>query len=158
MPQDQIQIKTPEFVSLQFRLSGLGSRATAMIIDQVLLTVVNIVLVFALVFILESDFIFSVGGYPGWIIAVWVLVLFIINVGYFFFSEYFFNGKTIGKNIIGIRVIQENGHSITLLSALIRNLLRVMDMLRTGYLVGMILVFLNHKHIRLADIAAGTIV
>lgn len=158
MPQDQIQIKTPEFVSLQFRLSGLGSRATAMIIDQVLLTVVNIVLVFALVFILESDFIFSVGGYPGWIIAVWVLVLFIINVGYFFFSEYFFNGKTIGKNIIGIRVIQENGHSITLLSAFIRNLLRVIDMLPTGYFVGMILVFLNSKHKRLGDMAAGTIV
>ena len=50
MPQDQIQIKTPEFVSLQFRLSGLGSRATAMIIDQVLLTFVNLVLIFALIF------------------------------------------------------------------------------------------------------------
>src|SRR5699024_5215966 len=135
MPQDQIQIKTPEFVSLQLRFFGVVYRATCMIIYQVLLTVVNIVLVFALVFILESDFIFSVGGYPGWIIAVWVLVLFIINVGYFFFSEYFFNGKTIGKNIIGIRVIQENGHSITLLSAFIRNLLRVINLLPTGYFV-----------------------
>src|SRR5690625_1281473 len=158
MPQDQIQIKTPEFVSLQFRLSGLGSRATAMIIDQVLLTFVNLVLIFALIFILESDFIFSVGGYPGWIIAIWALALFIINIGYFFFSEYFFNGKTIGKNIIGIRVIQENGHSITLLSAIIRNLLRVIDVLPSGYFIGIILVFLHSKHKRLGDMAAGTVV
>src|SRR5690625_3168157 len=95
MPQDQIQIKTPEFVSLQFRISGLGSRGTAMIIDQVLLTFVNLVLIFALIFILESDFIFSVGGYPGWIIAIWALALFIINIGYRFSIKKVFAEKEV---------------------------------------------------------------
>jgi len=157
MTQDQIQIKTPEFVSLQFRLAGLGSRAAAMIIDQILLTIVNMGLIFGLVFMMESNLL-MVGDSAGWFAAIWLLALFAINFGYFLVSEYFFNGKTIGKNIIGIRVIQENGHSITILSAIIRNLLRVIDMLPASYFLGMLLVFLNSKHKRLGDMAAGTIV
>ncbi|HLR52278.1 MAG TPA: RDD family protein [Candidatus Avamphibacillus sp.] len=156
MTQDQIQIKTPEFVSLQFRLAGLGSRAAAMIIDQVILTLANTGLILLLIFTTNSD-IWQVMEY-GWMVAVWIIALFAVNWGYFFISEYFFNGKTIGKNIIGIRVIQENGHSITVLSAIIRNLLRAIDALPTGYFLGIILVFLHSKHKRLGDMAAGTIV
>src|SRR5699024_1653073 len=111
MTKDQIQIKTPECVSLQFRLTGLGSRAAAMIIDQVILTLANTGLILLLIFTINSD-IWQVMEY-GWMVAVWIIALFAVNWGYFFISEYFFNGKTIGKNIIGIRVIQENGHSIT---------------------------------------------
>jgi len=156
MTQDQIQIKTPEFVSLQFRLAGLGSRAAAMIIDQVILTLANTGLILLLIFTTNSD-IWEVMEY-GWMVAVWLIALFAVNWGYFFVSEYFFNGKTIGKNMIGIRVIQENGHSITVLSAIIRNLLRAIDALPTGYFLGIILVFLHSKHKRLGDMAAGTIV
>lgn len=156
MTQDQIQVKTPEFVSLQFRIAGLGSRALAMIIDQIILTLLNIVVILLLVLLSESDLVFIVG--EGWIVAIWLIALFILNWGYFFVSEYFYNGKTIGKNIIGIRVIQENGHSVTMLSAIIRNLLRIIDMLPTSYFLGMILVFFHSKHKRLGDMAAGTIV
>lgn len=156
MTQDQIHIKTPEFVSLQFKLAGLGSRAAAMIIDQVILALANIALVLILVFATSADM-WQMMEY-GWMVAVLIIALFVINWGYFFVGEYFFNGKTIGKNLIGIRVIQENGHSITLLSALIRNLLRIVDMLPTSYFLGIILVFLHSKHKRLGDMAAGTIV
>ena len=156
MAQDQVHIKTPEFVSLQFRLAGLGSRAAAMIIDQAILTLTQIALILLLVFTTSSDM-WQMMEY-GWMVAIMIIVLFAVNWGYFFVGEYFFNGKTIGKNIIGIRVIQENGHSITLLSALIRNLLRIVDMLPTSYFLGIILVFLHSKHKRLGDMAAGTIV
>ncbi|PAV28449.1 hypothetical protein CIL05_16040 [Virgibacillus profundi] len=156
MTQEHIHIKTPEFVSLQFRLAGLGSRAAAMIIDQVILTLTQIALVLLLIFTTSANM-WQMMEY-GWMIAIVVIVLFALNWGYFFVGEYFFNGKTIGKNIIGIRVIQENGHSITLLSAIIRNLLRIVDMLPTSYFLGIILVFLHSKHKRLGDMAAGTIV
>src|SRR5690625_3540660 len=156
MTQNQIQIKTPEFVSLQFRLAGLGSRAAAMIIDQVILTLANTGLILLLILMTSSD-IWQIMEH-GWMVAAWLIALFALNWGYFFVSEYFFNGKTIGKNIIGIRVIQENGHSITVLSAIIRNLLRVIDVLPSGYFIGIILVFLHSKHKRLGDMAAGTVV
>ncbi|WP_026907851.1 RDD family protein [Paucisalibacillus globulus] len=156
MNQGQVEIKTPEFVSLQYQIAGLGSRGAAMIIDQLLILIANIVIY--LIFLMANVAnIFYLSD--SWIpIAIAILIVFIINWGYFFIAEYFFGGKTLGKKLIGIRVIQENGHSVTLLSSLIRNLLRIIDMLPTLYFLGMIFVFLHSKHKRLGDMVAGTIV
>lgn len=156
MSEEQVQVKTPEFVSLQFKLAGLGSRATAIIIDQLILSLINFIVVLAL-FLTSLT---SIGGIldSGWLVAAVIIGLFILQWGYFFIFEYFSNGKTVGKRIIGIRVIQENGHSITLLSAFIRNLLRIVDMLPVSYVIGILFIFFNSKHKRLGDMAAGTIV
>ncbi|WP_042144129.1 RDD family protein [Paucisalibacillus sp. EB02] len=156
MNQGQIEIKTPEFVSLNYQIAGLGSRGAAMIIDQLLLLVANTViyLIFLMANVAEIFYLSN-----SWVpIAVAIIIVFIINWGYFFVSEYFFGGKTLGKKLIGIRVIQENGHSITFLSSLIRNLLRIIDMLPTSYFLGMVFIFFHSKHKRLGDLVAGTIV
>ncbi|GAB3802291.1 RDD family protein [Virgibacillus kimchii] len=156
MKQEQIDIKTPEFVSLEFSLAGLGSRSAAMIIDQVILTLANIALFLVLFLLPRSDMFLLMES--GWLVAIFFILIFVINWGYFFTGEYFYNGKTIGKRMVGIRVIQENGHNITFMSALIRNLLRIIDMLPTSYFLGIILVFFHSKHKRLGDMAAGTVV
>ncbi|MFS0673296.1 RDD family protein [Ornithinibacillus sp. 179-J 7C1 HS] len=156
MYQDQIDIKTPEFVSLQYQVAGLGSRGAAMLIDQLLLIITNILIYLVLVMTnLSNAFYFADSWLP---IAIAIAVIFFINWGYFFVCEYFFSGKTLGKKWVGIRAIQENGHSLTLLSSLIRNLLRIIDMLPSAYFVGMIFIFFHSKHKRLGDIVAGTIV
>jgi uncharacterized RDD family membrane protein YckC len=156
MNQGQIEIKTPEFVSLNYQIAGLGSRGAAMLIDQLLLLVANIVIYLIFLMANVSD-IFYLSD--SWVpIAVAIILVFIINWGYFFVAEFFFGGKTLGKKLIGIRVIQENGHSITLLSSLIRNLLRIIDMLPTSYFLGMVFIFFHSKHKRLGDMVAGTIV
>ena len=154
MNEEQIDIKTPEFVSLKYKLAGLGSRGAAIIIDQLLLTIATVGIVLFLFFL--TDTFETTGSTIPLVIAL--IAIFMLNYGYFFIAEYFFGGKTIGKKMIGIRVIQENGHSITLLSSFIRNLLRIVDMLPNFYVVGMILVFFHSKHKRLGDLAAGTIV
>src|SRR4051794_10660718 len=113
MNQGQIEIKTPEFVSLQYQIAGLGSRGAAMLIDQLLLLIANIIiyLIFLMANVADVFYLSS-----SWVpIAIAVILVFIINWGYFFMAEFFFGGKTVGKKLIGIRVIQENGHSITLL-------------------------------------------
>ncbi|MFD1360630.1 RDD family protein [Lentibacillus salinarum] len=157
MNQEQVAVKTPEFVSLNFKLAGLGSRAGAMIIDQLLLTAFNLATVLFLVFVVDSDFTAFLTG-STLPLAMTIMLLFIVYWGYFFVCEYFFGGKTLGKKLLGIRVIQDNGHSITLLSSLIRNLLRIIDMLPSAYFVGMVWVFFHSRHKRLGDIVAGTIV
>lgn len=153
--EEQVAIKTPEFVSLQFKLAGLGSRAGAMIMDQILLTVFNIMLALFLVFVISADIAMSVTDSA---VALAIILFFLVYWGYFFVCEYFFGGKTLGKRLMGLRVIQDNGHSITLLSSFIRNLLRIIDMLPFGYLTGMIMVFFHSRHKRLGDLVAGTIV
>ncbi|ETI68866.1 RDD family protein [Neobacillus vireti] len=159
MNQGQMEIKTPEYVSLQFQVAGLGSRAAAFIIDQILLNVVNILALIVVFLIMDGmsplPFYFFEDTLP---IAITIIALFIINWGYFFAFEFFSGGRTIGKKLIGIRVIQENGHSITLLSSFIRNLLRIIDTLPTAYFLGIIMVFFHSKHKRLGDLVAGTIV
>ena len=159
MSEEKISVKTPEFVSLQFQTAGLGSRSVAFIIDQFILIVINIIILIG--------FLFSARGQEHFgllfdtipvMFAVVIVLIFIINGGYFLFLEYFTGGRTIGKKLVGIRVIQDNGHSITLLSSFIRNFLRLVDSLPASYLIGMILIFTHSKHKRLGDIVAGTIV
>ncbi|MCJ7842004.1 RDD family protein [Lederbergia sp. NSJ-179] len=158
MDQENIGIKTPEYISLQFQLAGIGSRAVAYIIDNAILTVCNLVLMIVGVLLYfafpDSSFFWQAQGY---IIALLLIVFLFINYGYFVILEFFWGGKTIGKKIMGIRVIQENGHSITFLSSLIRNLLLIIDSL-PYYLVGLLMVFFHPKKKRLGDLLAGTIV
>jgi uncharacterized RDD family membrane protein YckC len=159
MNQERVDIKTPEFVSLQFQSAGLGSRTAAFIIDQLILMTVNLIIVIGLVFVLYGfDDLFYLDDFMSYPIAITMIVLFLLNWGYFFAFEYFSGGKTIGKRVVGIRVIQENGHSLTLLSSFIRNLLRIIDSLPANYLVGMLMIFFHSKNKRIGDLVAGTIV
>jgi uncharacterized RDD family membrane protein YckC len=156
---EQVDIKTPEFVSLQFQSAGLGSRAAAFIIDQIILLIVNILIIIGLLFMINGTFMdFFSANMPSYLVGAAIILIFIIRWGYFFAFEYFSGGSTLGKKMVGIRVIQENGHSITFLSSLIRNLLRIIDSLPMNYLVGMLMIFFHTKHKRLGDLVAGTVV
>ncbi len=159
MNTEQVDIKTPEYVSLQFHAAGLGSRAAAFIIDTLILLAVNLLIFIALVFGLNASlFDYFESDIPSYLFAGVIILMFVLNWSYYFLLEYFTGGRTIGKKALGIRVIQENGHSITLLSSLIRNFLRIIDMLPVNYLVGMLMIFFHSKHKRLGDLVAGTIV
>ncbi|QFT89092.1 RDD family protein [Bacillus sp. THAF10] len=159
MHAEHVDIKTPEYVSLKYQTAALGSRSAAFLIDSVILMLFNIAVIIGLLIFLNATFLdlFYI-DVPSYIIAGASILLFVINWSYFFLFEYFTGGRTLGKKFIGIRVIQDNGHSITLLSSLIRNLLRIIDMLPINYLVGMTMIFFHSKHKRLGDLVAGTIV
>jgi uncharacterized RDD family membrane protein YckC len=158
MNQENVGIKTPEFVSLQFQLAGLGSRTAAFIIDQLLLMIVNILIIVGFFFFMYGAADLMLLEMDSLPLAITIIVIFLINWGYFFAFEFFSGGKTIGKKIIGIRVIQDNGHSLTLLSSFIRNLLRIIDSLPANYFLGLIMIFFHSKHKRIGDLVAGTIV
>ncbi|CAH2713701.1 hypothetical protein BACCIP111895_00855 [Neobacillus rhizosphaerae] len=159
MNQEQMDIKTPEYVSLQFQVAGLGSRSAAFLIDLLLLTIVNILIFLIVLLIMNGTSPIPFFMFENTIpLAIMIIVLSILNGGYFFAFEFFSGGRTIGKKLIGIRVIQENGHSITLLSSFIRNLIRIIDSLPTAYFLGIIMIFFHSKHKRLGDVVAGTIV
>ncbi|MBU9722374.1 MULTISPECIES: RDD family protein [Bacillaceae] len=158
MQDKNISIKTPEYVSLQFQPAGLGSRALAFMIDQVIMIVLSIIvllLAFASMAALES---LMIGAPPAVPIAIAIILIFLINVGYFLVLEYYTGGRTVGKKVLKIRVIQDNGHSITLLSSFIRNFMRLIDSLPTSYLLGILMIFFHPDHKRLGDVVAGTLV
>lgn len=67
-------------------------------------------------------------------------------------------GQTIGKMILGIVVVKENGEPCTFAAALLRNVLRLIDVLPQFYLIGFIFMALAEKRQRIGDRLANTIV
>ena len=78
--------------------------------------------------------------------------------GYFVFFEGLRQGRTPGKSRVGIRVVRDTGHPITVADAVTRNLLRLADFLPPPYLGGLLLMALHPLGKRLGDLAAGTVV
>ena len=86
--------------------------------------------------------------------AFWVFLL--LGLGYYVVCEGG-TGATLGKRMVGIRVIGEDGQDLTLGAAVVRNLLRVVDCL-FFYLVGAIFALTSAQGQRLGDRAAHTLV
>lgn len=158
MDREQIQITTPEHVSLQFKVAGLGSRATAHLIDVLILVTISFALSFGIFYFLGQPTFAIFPILPGYIMASWIVVLFALWWGYFILFEFFSAGQTPGKILLGLRIFQDNGQTITFLSSLVRNLLRLIDLLPLFYLVGILSIFFHPKHKRVGDLAAGTLV
>ena len=151
-----VRIETPEHVRIGFELAGMGSRSAAVIVDMMILAIavmVIVLLVTGIEFLTSSDWITSA------VVTAVTLVIFGFQWGYFFLAEGFFDGRTLGKRALGLRVIGSGGTPLTLQAAALRNLLRFIDLqpFPSGA-VGLGLVALHPRSQRLGDIVAGTIV
>ncbi len=145
-------VATPERVSFDFQIAGLGTRAIAQIIDLLIVALVEVAVVF---------FGFAAGSVTnsGTVAGLVIIVFSFINVfGYFWVSEALWSGQTVGKKAFRLRAVGDRGEPLTFMQAGIRNVVRIVDFLPYGYGVGMVVLFANGKGKRLGDIAAGTIV
>jgi uncharacterized RDD family membrane protein YckC len=154
---DQLSIETPELVAIDMPVAGIGSRFVALLVDYLIWTVVIVLLIFLVALIDPSLSYFSKVA-AKWEQAVTVLFFFLLYWGYFTLFEAFWDGRTPGKRIAKIRVIQRSGRGIGLFESMIRNLLRVVDQFPFVYAVGVVSVLFTRDHQRLGDLAAGTLV
>lgn len=90
--------------------------------------------------------------------AFFVLVQLALEIAYFVLLETTTGGRSLGKRILGLRVMRDGGLPIGLRESLVRNLLRTADSLPANYLVGLVAMLLSREGKRLGDIAAGTVV
>ena len=143
-------VETPENVLLSFGVAGPGVRMGAYLFDTFFRAVI-LVAVGILVSMLTA---LALGDLSG---GVLLLTIFFLEWGYGSFFEAFWNGRTPGKYILGLRVIKEGGYSISFFDAFLRNLLRAADGF-CFYAVGFLVMFWSGKMQRLGDLVAGTIV
>ena len=138
-------------------LAGIGSRFIALLVDTIIWAAGLVLL--ALIFWIFSPAVeaFSQISYQ-WQVAIWFFVLFLLNWGYFTLFEAFANGRTPGKRVAKIRVIQRSGRPIGFFESLARNLVRYVDQIPFFYAVGVVTMFITRQHQRLGDLAAGTLV
>lgn len=80
------------------------------------------------------------------------------EIVYFVLLETTTGGRSVGKRVVGLRVVRDGGLPLGLRESLVRNLLRTADSLPANYLVGLIAMLLSREGKRLGDHAAGTLV
>ncbi len=115
----RMAVESPENVRLTYELAGPAARCLAYGLDTI---VRALVLVFGLIVAMLTSRVL-----PGVTWGAVLVLLFLLEWGYFIFSEGLFRGKTLGKEALGLRVVQLEGYPITLWSAMQRNLMRVVD-------------------------------
>lgn len=130
------------------RYKGVGPRLAASLADSILY------FVFAWLVAAQTgnttDSGFDLQGAPAFLtFAVWA--------AYCVLFEGLLGG-TVGKLILGMRVVNDRGETPGLGAALLRNLLRIVDFLPLFYLLGAILVMTSKEKQRLGDRVAGTFV
>lgn len=151
--EDRISIATPEGVDLELTLAGVGSRAVARLLDQLIQMALLIAL--AILAALAG----SGGGDGGGLaLAGVILLLFVSQFGYDVLFETLASGRTPGKRWAGLRVVRADGAPIGFLTSAIRNLLRLIDFLPGVYAVAIVAVLVSGRNQRLGDMAAGTLV
>ena len=140
------------------RLRIVGKRILAGIIDLVL---INIVVSIILFFVFLVGFIFSTILDSIIIPILFLLVflfMFVLSLFYYLVCEVIFKGKTLGKYLVGIKVVNYKNKNIGWVESLIRNLLRVIDILPNLYLLAVILVSVTQDSQRVGDMVANTYV
>jgi uncharacterized RDD family membrane protein YckC len=157
---DTHYIDTPEQVELHFNIAGIGSRFVAVLLDSLIIGFTLLIELLLLVWISNAapwvDR--ALNGADKWFIAFVIFANFAFLWGYFSLFEAYWHGQTPGKRVMKLRVIKDAGRQITFFEALARNLLRYVDYMPAGYLVGLITMLCNKSNKRLGDFVAGTIV
>jgi uncharacterized RDD family membrane protein YckC len=152
LSDSDLVVATPERVSFDYQVAGLGTRAIAQLLDLLVVGVIEVAVLF---------FAFAAGAVSNSSTVASLIIIigsFIVVFGYFWISEALFSGQTLGKKAFRLRAVGDRGEPLTFLQAGIRNVVRIVDFLPYGYGVGMIVLFANGKGKRLGDLAAGTIV
>ena len=143
-------IRTPEGVTFALPLSGPFSRFLAWLLDAACQTaatkVINIVVTLLGVISPDLSQAFS------------IILFFGVSIGYGIVLEWYWNGQTPGKRVVGLRVVDIHGLRLRPGQIVIRNLLRAVDSLPVCYLLGGTICLISRYSQRLGDLAGNTIV
>jgi len=147
---NRLVIHTPEGCSFSLLLAGPVPRFLAWLMDLLCVAALLIGAQFALAFLAAVS--------RGLAAALQFLTIFAIWFGYGILLEWLWRGRTVGKRVLGLRVIDEHGLRLQFNQIVVRNLLRLVDMLPLLYMVGGLACVLSRRSQRLGDIAANTVV
>lgn len=145
-----VRLVTPERIVFQYPLAGPFRRVVGYMIDV-------LVMLLAIMVLSILSLVVSLGSISG--MGPMLVAYFLIVWGYGAFFEGLFNGQTIGKRVMRIRVVSDQGVPITGAQAVLRNLVGTVDgPLPFFYLAALMSMMLTRKFQRLGDLAAGTMV
>ena len=153
---DSIKISTTQNVDLEYEAAGLGYRLLATLLDGLFMAVYIVIigLLLGVINWINAGIIHS----HQYLLGTALVVLGLPVLLYHFLSETFMNGQSLGKKIMGIKVVKLDGTQAGVSSYMIRSLFRVIDVHLTNGLAALISIAVSEKSQRLGDMAAGTTV
>ena len=140
------EVVTPEGVALHLPAAGPVPRALAWVIDFAVRMAVLMV----------AGMLLALLGRAG--AGLNLIVMFLVYWAYPIVLETLWNGQTVGKRALKLRVVSADGAPVGWLAAIVRNLLRTVDMLPFGYMAGLVASLADPHGRRLGDMVAGTLV
>jgi len=145
-----LTITTPEGIEFSLQLAGPVTRFLAWSVDLLVILAANKLLnvMFGLLGIISRDF----------ATATTFIGFFLVSIGYGIVMEWYWQGQTLGKRLLRLRVSDVSGMRLQFSQIVIRNLLRFVDALPAFYLVGGLACLLNRRAQRLGDFAGNTVV
>ena len=150
MRAETVLIRTPEGIEFDLPLAGPISRMLAFAVDFAAIAAAG-ALIARLIAPLQ---LFSADAAR----SVVTVLYFAVSLLYGILAEWFWRGQTVGKRLLGLRVVEASGLRLRPSQIVVRNLLRFADLLPGLYLAGGVCCVLSSRRQRLGDIAAGTIV
>lgn len=157
-PADELVIDSVTGIDVALPVAGAGARALAFLGDW------HIRFILALAWFVAAGVIYNGrfsltgpgGNQPSWIGAVLAPPLAI----YFLYHplvEIVMRGRTPGKRWAGVRIVARDGGVPGIGPLLVRNVFRLIDSMPLFYGVGLVVTVLTREHVRVGDMAAGTL-
>jgi len=139
-------IETPEGIELSLPIAGPVARARAWLFDLLIQGVLMVI----------GSMVLALLGSTG--VGLYAIFLFLLSWMYPVLFEVLREGRTPGKQIVGLRVVHDDGMPVDWSASMIRSIIGFVDMLPLGCAVGLVSSLLNQDSKRLGDLAAGTVV
>ena len=139
-----VSIQTSQNIQLEYPLAGIGDRILAFVIDAVII----------LSFIFITNIILGAFGIS--MSMAMNVMLSIVAYLYRLISEVFFNGQTVGKRALHIKVVKLDGSVPSFSAYFLRWLMEPIDFFIMG--LGVVFIILSKNGQRVGDLLAGTTV
>ncbi|MEA1784963.1 RDD family protein [Arenibacter sp. GZD96] len=146
-----LQINTTQNVHLDYKIVSIGERIVAFFIDAFMLYLYAV-----LVNVLGTAL--GVVFDDHWTQRGLQALIFLPAMCYSLLMHSFFNGRTVGKMLLKMRVVRLDGSPVHWSNYLVRWMLRLVDIWLFIGSIGLLSILFSEKRQRLGDAAAGTVV
>ena len=158
---DLIYVNSADAMSYALEIAGVGARSYAFVLDWHIRLLAALLWIYLATFLFYDISIFSTMFEEDTAnaAAAWVVFLPAV-IAYFFYHpvlETMMHGSTPGKHMAGVRIMTLEGFTPGIGSILIRNIFRLIDGLPGVYTVGLLFAIFTKNHVRIGDMAAGTV-
>jgi uncharacterized RDD family membrane protein YckC len=146
---------TGEAVVLQVRIARMPTRALACAIDVIIQG-----MVLSAIISLLFGFLISEQSSEALAVALVIIVVLLVVVGYRLVMETLTRGRTVGKMVLGLKVVRDDGSSIRFRHALVRTLMWFFVDFAPWFAAspGIVASLMNKQGKRIGDMVAGTVV